>query len=89
MAETADYHHGDQEISQQRATYRLFGNLTKWTALVVGVSVVMAVLWFCVGASFLVGLIVGVIIFAAAAWFLFRTPTRNHDLVPNTRLHGS
>ena len=76
---TSTYQHGDQEISQQAATYRLFGSLTKWASLMIAVTLVMLVLWFCIGAPFLGGFIPGMIVLAAGISFLRATPTRNHD----------
>jgi uncharacterized membrane protein len=64
------YHHGDQDISEQAATYRLFGTMTKWVSLGIATAVFVLVLWFCVGLSFIAGLIPGVILLGAGIYFL-------------------
>ena len=51
----SDYHHGDQDVSAQAASYRLFNVLAKWGSLTLAVLIVMLTLWFCIGASFLAG----------------------------------
>jgi hypothetical protein len=76
---TSTYHHGDQDITAQAATYRLFGTMTRWFCLHLAVLLVMLVLWFCLGASFLGGLIPGLILLAVGVVFLRATPARNHD----------
>ena len=81
MDDTAasDYRHGEMEISEHARTYRAFGNMAKWCSLHIAVLVVMLVLWFCLGASFLGGLIPGVILLALGVTFLRATPVRDHD----------
>ncbi len=69
MAE-AVYHHGDQNIHEQVATYRLFGGLAKWGSLSVAVLVLMLVLWFCLGLGFLGGAIPGAVLTAVGVTFL-------------------
>lgn len=71
MADTAsDYHHGDQNVSEQVATYRLFGGLAKWGSLIVAVAILMLALWFCVGLGFFGGAIPGVVVLVAGILFL-------------------
>ena len=71
MDDTAsDYHHGEQDVTDQAATYRLFGALTKWGALNLAVLIIMLTLWFCTGAGFLGGLIAGLVVLAAGIVFL-------------------
>jgi hypothetical protein len=80
MDDTASvYHHGDQNITEQTRTYRVFGTLTKWFSLHLGALLVMLVLWFCLGAPFLGGLIPGLILLGLGIYFLRSTPVRNHD----------
>ncbi len=71
---TGDYHPGDQNITEQVATYRFFGGLTKWGSLTVAVLVLMLTLWFCVGAGFMGGLIPGLALAAAGFVFLRSKP---------------
>jgi thiamine transporter ThiT len=79
MSEHAtDYHHGDMDISEHAASYRLFGALAKWGSLTIAVAVLMLSLWFCTGVGFVGGLIPGVIVAAAGAFFLRSKPDPAH-----------
>jgi hypothetical protein len=79
MAEAAaDYHSGDQDISEQVASYRMFGALARWSALSLAVLIVVLTLWFCVGVTFLSGLIPGLIILVLGVWFLRSKPAQDH-----------
>ena len=81
MDDAADdtYHHGDQNISEQVQTYRVFDELTKYAALCVGVLVLMLSLWFCLGVGFLGGLIPGLVVLGLAISFLRRgKPAQDH-----------
>ena len=71
----AEYHHGDQNISEQVRSYNLFDHLTKYGALHVAVLVLMLTLWFCLGVGFLGGLIPGLVVLGIGIWFL-RRPKR-------------
>jgi thiamine transporter ThiT len=73
-----DYHPGDQDITEQRATFSLFGKLIKWASLAVAVLIVMLVLWFCVGAGFFGGLIPGLVVLCAGIYFLRSRPEESH-----------
>ncbi len=77
MAEAA-YHHGDQDIQEQVATYKLFGAFSKWGSLAIATLVLMLVLWFCLGVNFLGGLIPGVILVALGVTFLRSRPQAGH-----------
>jgi len=72
------YHRGEQDISEQAATYRLFGTMSKWGSLAIAAGVFALVLWFCVGLSFLSGLIPAVILVAAGVYFLREKPPTGH-----------
>ena len=79
MDDAADtYHHGDQNISEQVHTYRVFDELTKYAALHVGVLVLMLTLWFCLGVGFLGGLVPGLVVLGLGIWFLRRKPAQEH-----------
>ncbi len=84
MAETApDYSRGEQNVSAQVSTYRLFNNLAMWAALHLAVIILVCALWFCVGLGFLAGLIPGVIVFAAGVWFIrSQGRAREHQVNP-------
>ena len=75
MAEAAhDYHTGDQDISEQIATFHLVGALLKWGSLAVAVLLTVLVLWFCVNAGFISGLVTGLVILAVGIFFLRSKP---------------
>ncbi len=77
MAETAsDYHHGDQDPSENVASYKLFLNLAKWGALHTAVVTLFLTLWFCTGAGFLGALITAIIVSVLGVWLL---RARHHD----------
>jgi thiamine transporter ThiT len=75
---THEYHHGDQPIAEQVATYRSFGELTKWGSLTIATMVLMLTLWFCLGSGFFGGLIPGVVVFALGGFFLRSNPDQSH-----------
>ena len=58
----SDYHHGDQNISENRATYSAFTAATKWSSLVLAAGLLFLVMWFCTPAGFLAGAIAGVVL---------------------------
>ena len=74
----ATYHSGDQDISEQTLTYQRFGSLAKWGSLFTATLLVMLVIWFCIGAGFLGGLIPGLILLGVGIAFLRSTPARKH-----------
>ena len=79
MAEAAsEYHHGQQSAAQHVATYRMFMNLAKWSALHVAVLILVLTLWFCADVSFLPGLVAGVVVLALGIWFLRAKPKPGH-----------
>ena len=79
MAEAAhDYHSGDQEITEQVATYHLVGGMLKWGSLAVAVLLTMLVMWFCTSAGFFSGAFVGVVILALGIYFLRAKPEAEH-----------
>jgi len=73
-----DYHTGDQNITEQLATFSLFKKLMKWGSLAVAVLLVALVLWFCVGAGFFPGLVSAVIVLALGIYFLRSRPVAAH-----------
>jgi thiamine transporter ThiT len=79
MAEAAhEYHTGDQDISEQVATFSLVGGMLKWGSLGIAVTLIMLVLWFCTSAGFFSGLITGVILLAVGIYFLRSKPDAEH-----------
>jgi hypothetical protein len=65
-----DYTQGDQDITEQLATFSLVGGMIKWGSLAVAVLVLMLVLWFCVQAGFLAGAVAGAALTAIGVTFL-------------------
>ena len=80
MSEAAahDYHPGDQDISEQVATFNDFGKAIKWGSLAVAVLVLTLVIWFCVGAGFFAGVGSGVVLLAVGIFFLRSNPASEH-----------
>lgn len=66
-----DYHRGEMEIHEQSSTFALFINLTKWSSLLLAVSLVFLTLMFCTEAGFLGSLICAAITMAVGVW-MFR-----------------
>ena len=58
----SDYHRGEQDIAEQRATYHLIMAYTKWGSLYLAAALLWLVLWFCTDAGFLSGLISAVVL---------------------------
>ncbi|MGH6993855.1 MAG: aa3-type cytochrome c oxidase subunit IV, partial [Caulobacteraceae bacterium] len=70
MAETAsEYHHGQQNVSEQASTWRRFMLLTRIFALHIAVIILVCTLWFCAGANFWGGFIPGVILVVIGVWY--------------------
>jgi thiamine transporter ThiT len=79
MSEAAhEYHTGDQNISEQVATYGAFGKMIKWGSLTIAAGLLMLVLWFCVNAGFFGGLIPGLVLLALGIFFLREKPAAAH-----------
>lgn len=73
-----DYTQGDQDISEQLATFSAFGKMVKWGSLAVAVLLVMLVLWFCVQAGFLAGAGAGFVLAVVGVVFLRSKPAAEH-----------
>jgi|HubBroStandDraft_1064217.scaffolds.fasta_scaffold38493_3 hypothetical protein len=79
MSEAAhDYHSGDQDITEQVATFDAFGKLVKWGCLALASLLLTLVLWFCVGSGFFGGLIPGIVVLAVGIFFLREKPQPAH-----------
>jgi uncharacterized membrane protein len=50
--QASEYHHGDQDIHAQQATFRTTLVGTKWACLAIAATVLMLTLWFCTSAGF-------------------------------------
>jgi hypothetical protein len=76
-----DYHRGDMEISEQRATYAVFMGMAKWGSLFTASSLLALTLWFCTGADFWSGLFqgaIGFVVLMVVGWFLLRGKPEAH-----------
>jgi len=78
MDNTAEYHHGAQNITEQVASYHAFGAMAKWGSLIIGALVLMLTLWFCLSAGFMGGLIPGLVVLGLGIFFLRSKPAQDH-----------
>ena len=62
MAGPSDYHRGDMDISEQRATFHLVMGMTKWGSLYLAAFLLFVVLWFCTQTGFIGSAIAGVVL---------------------------
>jgi ATP/ADP translocase len=69
-ADGGEYHRGDMEIVEQRATYDVFMGMTKWGSVAVIVLVLFLTLTFATGAGWLTALIVSLVVLAASIFLL-------------------
>jgi thiamine transporter ThiT len=70
----SDFHHGDQDVSANKAAYHGFTIAYKWGSLHLAAIILWLVLWFCTPAGFWSGLIAGVVLFVVGAVVLTRKP---------------
>ena len=73
-----DYTQGDQDITEQLATFSMFGKMVKWGSLAVAVLLVMLVLWFCVRTGFVAGAAAGIVLAVVGTIFLRSKPAPAH-----------
>ncbi len=73
-----EYHPGDQDIAEQRATFSVFGKMIKWGSLAIAVLLIALVMWFCVGAGFFSGLVSGAVVLTVGVFFLRSKPEPAH-----------
>ena len=60
------------ELIAHERTYKAFNLLIRWCMAVLGSGILMLTLWFATGTGFLGALVVGVVAFALAYYFLVR-----------------
>lgn len=70
----SDYHHGNQDIHAQQATFHAVMIGTKWASLAVAAMVLFLTLWFCTTAGFLTALVAAVALVAIGIFFLRSGP---------------
>lgn len=78
MAGSSDYHRGEMDIAEQKATYHLVMGMTKWGSLVLAASLLFVVLWFCTPAGFMGGAVAGVVLSVLGVIFLREKPSAGH-----------
>jgi hypothetical protein len=66
----SDYTHGHMDIAEQKATYDLFGALTKWGALFTAVLILFITLLFCTKTGFLGSAAAAVVVIALGVLLL-------------------
>ena len=74
----APYHHGDMDIHEQAATFRLVMGITKWGSLTIASLVLFLTLWFCTGVGFGGALFSAVVLVALGVIFLRSRPEGGH-----------
>ena len=72
-----DYHRGEMDISEQKSTYDLFSDLTKWGSLFLAALLLFLTVWFCTEGGFMGGLVSGVVL-AVVGWFYLRKKPAKH-----------
>lgn len=81
MAKSPDaqdaYVRGSQEISEQSSTFDAFVGLTKWGSLIIAATLLLLVMWFQPGGSFVNGAIAAVVTLVAG-FFLLKTSPKAH-----------
>ena len=74
----SDYHRGEQDITEQTATFHLVMGMTKWGCLALAAMLVLLVFWFCTPAGPLPGFITALIVTVAGIFFLREKPAAAH-----------
>jgi hypothetical protein len=70
----SEFHHGDQNISEQKATFSAFVGATKWSSLWLGAGVLWLTVWFCTDAGFLPGAISALVLLVLGYILLRKKP---------------
>jgi uncharacterized membrane protein len=68
--QAGEYHHGDQDVHAQQATFRAIMIGTKWACLAIAATVLMLSMWFCTSAGFLNALITTAVVVAVGIFAL-------------------
>ena len=76
--EAAEYHHGQQDIREQQATFHNAMTATKWAILAIAAMVALLTIWFCTGAGFFDAAITAVVIVAVGIFVLRERPSSAH-----------
>lgn len=73
-----DHHHGDMDVSAQKAFYLGFMEFTKWNCLFLAALLVLLVVWFCTPAGFVSGAVSAVVVLALGWLALKKKPGASH-----------
>lgn len=73
----SDYTHGQMDVREQKATYELFGALTKWGSLFTAVLILFITLLFCTKTGFL-GSAAAAVVLIALGVLLLRDKSDGH-----------
>lgn len=73
----SDYTHGQMDVREQKATYALFGALTKWGSLFTAVLILFITLLFCTKTGFL-GSAAAAVVLIALGVLLLRDKSDGH-----------
>jgi hypothetical protein len=68
--EPVDYTIGSMDISEQRATFNVFANLTKWGSLIIAGLLLFLTVWFGAGLGFIPAFISAAVLVGAGWWLL-------------------
>ena len=68
------YEHGSMEIEEQKATWELFGALTKWGSLAVAAIVLLLTVWFMPNGGFVPAALSAIVVSVVGWWFLRDKP---------------
>ena len=74
----SEYHRGEMDISEQKATYAVFMFLTKWGSLAIAALLVLLTLWFCTPAGFVPGFISALVVAVIGVIVLRDKPGEGH-----------
>lgn len=74
----SEYHRGEMDISEQKATYAVFMSLTKWGSLAIAAALVLFTVWFCTPAGFVPGFVSAVVISVVGVAVLRDKPEAGH-----------
>ena len=74
----SEYHRGEMDISEQKATYAVFMLLTKWGSLATAALLVLLTVWFCTPAGFVPGFISALVVAVIGVIVLRDKPGEGH-----------
>ena len=75
---SSQYHRGEMDIAEQKATFRTVMGATKWASLVIAVGVLFATLLFCTAAGFGSAFITAVVVAVIGTFLLREKPAPAH-----------